>query len=58
MTRAASELISETPEVMGGYPVVANTTARNSCPYAGRPACCGANNCQPICPIDAQYTTT
>jgi glucose dehydrogenase len=40
----------------GGYPVVSNTTARNSRPYDGRPACCGANNCQPICPIDAQYT--
>ena len=34
----------------GGYPVVSNTTARNSRPYGGRPACCGANNCQPICP--------
>ncbi|MDB5915755.1 MAG: family oxidoreductase [Ramlibacter sp.] len=39
----------------GGYPVVSNTTARNSRPYGGRPPCCGANNCQPICPIDAQY---
>ncbi|WP_229583569.1 GMC family oxidoreductase [Paracoccus sp. S-4012] len=38
------------------YPVVSNTAARNSRPYDGRPACCGANNCQPICPIDAQYT--
>lgn len=38
------------------YPVILNTTARNSRPYGGRPACCGANNCQPICPIDAQYT--
>jgi choline dehydrogenase-like flavoprotein len=38
-----------------GYPVVTNTQARNSRPYDGRPACCGANNCQPICPIDAQY---
>jgi choline dehydrogenase-like flavoprotein len=40
----------------GGYEVVSNTTARNSRPYDGRPACCGNNNCQPICPIDAQYT--
>jgi glucose dehydrogenase len=39
----------------GGYPVVANTTARNSRAYDGRPPCCGANNCQPICPVDAQY---
>jgi choline dehydrogenase-like flavoprotein len=38
------------------YPVVSNTTARNSRPYDGRPPCCGANNCQPICPIDAQYS--
>lgn len=40
----------------GGYTVVTNTTARNSRNYDGRPACCGNNNCQPICPIDAQYT--
>lgn len=39
----------------GGYDVVANTTARNSRTYDGRPACCGNNSCQPICPIDAQY---
>lgn len=37
------------------YSVVANTTARNSRPYDGRPACCGNNSCQPICPIDAQF---
>jgi choline dehydrogenase-like flavoprotein len=37
------------------YPVVSNTTARNSRTYDGRPACCGNNSCQPICPIDAQY---
>jgi glucose dehydrogenase len=39
----------------GGYEVVSNTTARNSRTYDGRPACCGNNNCQPICPIAAQY---
>lgn len=37
------------------YPVVSNTTARNSRPYDGRPACVGNNSCQPICPVDAQY---
>ena len=37
------------------FEVVTNTTARNSRPYDGRPACCGNNSCQPICPIDAQY---
>lgn len=37
------------------YRVVTNTTARNSRTYDGRPACCGNNSCQPICPIDAQY---
>jgi choline dehydrogenase-like flavoprotein len=37
------------------YQVVTNTTARNSRSYGGRPACCGNNSCQPICPIDAQY---
>ncbi|GGM08663.1 choline dehydrogenase [Pseudomonas asuensis] len=39
----------------GGYEVITNTTARNSRNYDGRPACCGNNNCMPICPIDAQY---
>ena len=39
----------------GGYEVIVNTTARNSRNYDGRPACCGNNNCMPICPIDAQY---
>ncbi|GCB03555.1 GMC family oxidoreductase [Ralstonia sp. SET104] len=39
----------------GTYDVVGNTTARNSRSYDGRPACCGNNSCQPICPIDAQY---
>lgn len=38
------------------YAVVDNTVARNSRPYDGRPACCGNNSCQPICPIGAQYT--
>lgn len=37
------------------YQVVSNTTARNSRPYDGRPACVGNNSCQPICPVDAQY---
>jgi choline dehydrogenase-like flavoprotein len=37
------------------FRVVSNTTARNSRSYDGRPACCGNNSCQPICPIDAQY---
>jgi choline dehydrogenase-like flavoprotein len=39
----------------GVYPVVGNTVARNSRTFDGRPACCGSNNCQPICPVDAQY---
>jgi choline dehydrogenase-like flavoprotein len=38
-----------------GLQVISNTTARNSRNYDGRPACCGNNNCMPICPIDAQY---
>ena len=48
MRRLRERLVSD-------YPVVSNTTARNSRPYGGRPACCGNNSCQPICPIDAQY---
>nr|WP_256675619.1 GMC family oxidoreductase [Pseudomonas sp. R5(2019)] len=39
----------------GVYSVVGNTAARNSRTFDGRPACCGSNNCQPICPVDAQY---
>ncbi len=39
----------------GVYPVVANTVARNSRTFDGRPPCCGNNSCQPVCPIDAQY---
>ncbi|MES2415756.1 MAG: GMC family oxidoreductase [Pseudomonadota bacterium] len=39
----------------GVFPVVANTVARNSRSFDGRPPCCGNNSCQPICPIDAQY---
>ncbi|MGH8042371.1 MAG: GMC family oxidoreductase [Rudaea sp.] len=37
------------------FPVVANTVARNSRSYGGRPACVGNNSCQPICPVNAQY---
>lgn len=48
MRRLRERLVSD-------YPVVSNTTARNSRVYDGRPACCGNNSCQPICPIDAQY---
>jgi len=38
-----------------GYEVTIGPQARNSIPYDGRPACCGNNNCMPVCPIDAQY---
>ncbi len=38
-----------------GYVVGLGPQARNSIPYDGRPACCGNNNCMPVCPIDAQY---
>jgi choline dehydrogenase-like flavoprotein len=30
--------------------------AKASQPHEGRPACCGLNNCTPICPIGAQYS--
>ena len=40
----------------GTFEVVGNTTARNSRSYGGRPPCVGNNSCQPICPVDAQYT--
>jgi choline dehydrogenase-like flavoprotein len=35
--------------------VVPEPMARNSRPYDARPACCGNNNCMPICPIGALY---
>lgn len=38
-----------------GYEVGIGPQARNSIPFDGRPACCGNNNCMPVCPIDAQY---
>ena len=34
------------------------THARNSIEHDGRPACCGNNTCQPICPIQAKYDAT
>ncbi len=38
-----------------GLPVTTTAQARNSVAYDGRPACCGANSCIPICPILARY---
>jgi Choline dehydrogenase and related flavoproteins len=38
-----------------GFRVVAEPAARNSVAYDERPACCGANNCMPICPTGALY---
>ncbi|MRT27251.1 GMC family oxidoreductase [Herbaspirillum sp. CAH-3] len=37
------------------FTVLDDSTGRNSRNYDGRPACCGNNNCMPLCPIDAQY---
>jgi choline dehydrogenase-like flavoprotein len=37
------------------FKLVSDSTARNSRAFDGRPACCGNNNCMPLCPIDAQY---
>jgi len=39
----------------GRYRLSIGPQARNSVAYAGRAACCGNNNCMPICPVDAQY---
>ena len=38
-----------------GYDCVPIPQARMVRPWRGRPACCGNNNCQPICPIGAMY---
>ncbi|AVF37774.1 GMC family oxidoreductase [Rahnella sikkimica] len=37
------------------FTVLDDCTGRNSRSFDGRPACCGNNNCMPVCPIDAQY---
>lgn len=38
-----------------GLSVRSAPSARNTQVYDDRPACCGSNNCMPICPIGAQY---
>jgi fructose 5-dehydrogenase large subunit len=38
-----------------GYNSVPIPQGRMVTPWNGRPACCGNNNCQPICPIGAMY---
>ncbi|MHB0774893.1 GMC family oxidoreductase [Halomonas sp. WWR20] len=38
-----------------GYRLVPIPQGRNVRPWHGRPACCGNNNCMPICPIGAMY---
>jgi choline dehydrogenase-like flavoprotein len=39
-----------------GYNNIPVAQARNSgMPYDDRPACCGNNNCVPVCPIGAKY---
>jgi choline dehydrogenase-like flavoprotein len=39
-----------------GHKVVPEPVARNNGVYDERPACCGNNNCMPICPIAAMYS--
>lgn len=39
-----------------GYHNVPIPQGRTVEPWNGRPACCGNNNCQPICPIGAMYS--
>jgi choline dehydrogenase-like flavoprotein len=38
-----------------GYNLVPIPQGRMVTPWNNRPACCGNNNCQPICPIGAMY---
>lgn len=40
------------------YPIEVLPAARNSLPYAGRPACCGSATCVPICPNGSKYDAT
>jgi choline dehydrogenase-like flavoprotein len=44
-----------TERLAPAFTVLDDCTARNSRSFDGRPACCGNNNCMPVCPIDAQY---
>jgi choline dehydrogenase-like flavoprotein len=47
--------VSQTLGQAGFHPIH-EPNGRASEPYEGRPACCGNNNCVPICPIGAQYS--
>ncbi|MEW6277444.1 MAG: GMC family oxidoreductase [Candidatus Eremiobacterota bacterium] len=40
------------------YKIQVLPAARNSAVYDGRPACCGAATCVPICPVGAKYDAT
>lgn len=39
-----------------GTPFWSQPSAKNSVPFAGRPACCRNDTCAPICPIGAKYS--
>lgn len=39
-----------------GIPMWSQPSAKNSVPYAGRPACCRNDTCFPVCPIGAKYS--
>jgi choline dehydrogenase-like flavoprotein len=39
-----------------GYHYIHEPNGRVTRPYDGRPACCGNNNCMPVCPIGAMYS--
>ncbi|TCV92088.1 choline dehydrogenase-like flavoprotein [Luteibacter rhizovicinus] len=51
MTQRINERLA--PE---GYHYIHEPNGRASKPYEGRPACCGNNNCMPVCPIGAMYS--
>jgi choline dehydrogenase-like flavoprotein len=38
-----------------GHEVTVTAQARNTRAYDGRPACCGAASCIPLCPVVARY---
>jgi len=39
-----------------GIAMWSQPSAKNSVPYAGRPACCRNDTCTPVCPIGAKYS--
>ncbi len=53
LDRVHEKALEDTPWRVEATPQARNSVARN-----GRPACCGAASCIPICPVGAKYDAT